>query len=697
MAIRMTGLNSGLDTEEIVKALMSAHSMKKTKVENKKTKLEWKQDKWKELNTKITNFYQSFASKMRLQTTYKTKSAKSSNEDLVSATATAKASNGANSIKINHLASGQYVTSGKVTMADGSKVKGSTKLSELGYGGTGTQISVTADGKTTTLAISDSTTVDEFVGALSRAGVNASFDESQQRFFIQSATSGDDAAFTMTAYNMTAAQEATVSNLRNALNYEKSSSSERSTIDSAISALMNGTDTEKTEAQNQLQELWDAQSKAAATNDVEKVKRDELTNKYLSTTGTGDTAVTTITADGEAYLQDAVAAGKIDQDEYNTWVAEDKVAALKDLIDKDVSNYMGTDETKVKIEDMVTNGFTTSDGKTTFDSTASRTYLLNNMTQDVITATQAGGQTVNNTALNALKLSNVDGSQVLNGSDASGMTVVAATNCEVELNGAVLESATNTISANGVTFEAKGVTNGQAVTITVANDVTGVYDTIKEAIGEYNKLIKEMNELYYADSAKGYDPLTSEQKEDMSDDEIEKWEKKIKDALLRRDDNLGDLLSSMKTAMMSSVNIDGKNYSLSSLGIMTSTDWKEKGLLHIFGDTSDATYADKDDKLKKMLEEDPDKVTQILSGIFGNLYKTMTEKQSSNEMRSSHSFYNDKEMTKQLSAYKKDIKKWETKLKDYEDRYYKQFTAMEKALAMLNSQQSALGGLFGNS
>ena len=53
-------------------------------------------------------------------------------------------------------------------------------------------------------------------------------------------------------------------------------------------------------------------------------------------------------------------------------------------------------------------------------------------------------------------------------------------------------------------------------------------------------------------------------------------------------------------------------------------------------------------------------------------------------------------MTKQLSNYKKEIKNWETKLKNYEDKYYKQFTAMEKALAMLNSQQSALGGLFGN-
>ena len=39
MPIRMTGLISGLDTESIVNALMSAQRTKQTKVENKKQNL----------------------------------------------------------------------------------------------------------------------------------------------------------------------------------------------------------------------------------------------------------------------------------------------------------------------------------------------------------------------------------------------------------------------------------------------------------------------------------------------------------------------------------------------------------------------------------------------------------------------------------------------------------------------------------
>ena len=62
---------------------------------------------------------------------------------------------------------------------------------------------------------------------------------------------------------------------------------------------------------------------------------------------------------------------------------------------------------------------------------------------------------------------------------------------------------------------------------------------IKGFFTEYNTLIKEMDSLYNADSAKGYEPLTDDEKEAMTDKEIEKWEEKIKKALLRRDDTVG--------------------------------------------------------------------------------------------------------------------------------------------------------------
>jgi len=144
MGIRLSGLNSGMDTDSIVQALMSAQNYKKTKITAKQTKLEWKKELWSELNTKIYNFYTNTLGKMRLQGTFKTKAATSSDNSKVTATATSAAAEGTYKVKVNSLASAQYVTSGKLSGAkerdkDGNltgnntKVSASTKLIDFNY------------------------------------------------------------------------------------------------------------------------------------------------------------------------------------------------------------------------------------------------------------------------------------------------------------------------------------------------------------------------------------------------------------------------------------------------------------------------------------------------------------------------------------------------------------------------------------
>ncbi len=114
MAIRMSGLISGLDTESLVKELMSVQSMKMTKKENLKTKTEWKQEKWKDLNTKIYSLYTGKLSKIKMQGNYATKKVTSSDESSVSATATGSTATGSHSLEIKSLASAQYVTGAQI-------------------------------------------------------------------------------------------------------------------------------------------------------------------------------------------------------------------------------------------------------------------------------------------------------------------------------------------------------------------------------------------------------------------------------------------------------------------------------------------------------------------------------------------------------------------------------------------------------
>ena len=304
----------------------------------------------------------------------------------------------------------------------------------------------------------------------------------------------------------------------------------------------------------------------------------------------------------------------------------------------------------------------------------------------------------NGNELAALGLENLDAAKLSAGDQPSdnGMAIITAKDTEVYFNGAKLTSTDTNISVAGLELNLLSADPDEEITITVTNDVSAIYDTIKEFLTEYNSILKELNTNYNAASAKDYDVLTDEQKDAMSDTEVEKWEAKIKDSLLRRDSTLGNLVSSMRNNMMGAfVGSDGKRYSLATLGIVTSGDYAEGGLLHIKGDEDDTEYAEENNVLMSMLQEDPDKVMEILTHFSSTLYDDLQKKMGRTALSSALTFYNDKEMSSQLSDYKKEISKWETKLNDMEDRYYSQFTAMESALAKLQSQQSALSQYLG--
>jgi flagellar hook-associated protein 2 len=85
----------------------------------------------------------------------------------------------------------------------------------------------------------------------------------------------------------------------------------------------------------------------------------------------------------------------------------------------------------------------------------------------------------------------------------------------------------------------------------------------------------------------------------------------------------------------------------------------------------------------------------VLSGVFKNMYDSLTEKTKAVEgLKSAMKFYNDKQITSQLAGYTEDISDWEKKLSSMEERYYDQFTAMEVALSKLQNQSNSIGSFF---
>ena len=204
MPIRLSGMQSGLDTEALVSALVMGYRTKKEDYEKAQTKLSWKQDKWKSINTKITNFYSGTLSSNRLTSAYNLKKATINNSSYATVSASTSAVSGTQSLKVTKLASTGYLTGGKISGSGSTKLTGSSKLSEvdgMGSAADGASISVTADGKTSTIDLSSDMTISQFVVKLKNAGLTASFDENNQRFFISSKSSGADNDFSMTAAN----------------------------------------------------------------------------------------------------------------------------------------------------------------------------------------------------------------------------------------------------------------------------------------------------------------------------------------------------------------------------------------------------------------------------------------------------------------------------------------------------------------
>lgn len=287
------------------------------------------------------------------------------------------------------------------------------------------------------------------------------------------------------------------------------------------------------------------------------------------------------------------------------------------------------------------------------------------------------------------------------GLDSASANKIDAQNAKITLNDTEYESNTNVFSINGLTITAMKET-AENVVVTTKDDVDGIYDMIKSFLKDYNSIINEMDKLYNADSARGYEPLTDDEKDAMSDSEVEKYEQKIKDALLRRDSNLSTVSSALKEIMAGSVEVNGKNMYLSDFGIETLSYFtaaeNEKNAYHINGDADDSSTSGNADKLKSMISSDPDTVVSFFSGLFKNLYTKMSDLSKSVEgYRSYGNFYDDKKMKSDYDDYKTKISELEKKLNDYEDKWYSKFSKMETALAKLQSNSSAVTGLLGGS
>ena len=676
MTIRITGMNSGLDTESIITELVSAQSAKKNSLVKAQTKLSWKMDAWKTLNSKIYSFYTGTVSDLRFSTAYAKKKTTVSNSSVASVIADANATDGVQTLKVNKLAKSGYLTGAELKKSNGSLASytSSTKLKDIEgmqLGGDG-KISLTlkTGGKSTDISLSGDTTIAELTKQLKNAGVNASFDETYQRFFISSTTTGKDADFSLTAndqngFNALSALGINVLDTATKSEYTRfanmSDADKAAYIDAQVQAKTESANAAITAAEKTItdnQKLFDEFFEK--NTDPELVKDDLQTSEQIKTYKEKLTAYRDGLKDApEGETEEAKA-----EREEKLKAAEATLKSV-DTLAGYVSKIESAQQTKADNEVLVANNSASIRNEVTQDLEKRIT-----MAKTALTSSAYSGQATR-----------------IEGQDA-----------EIELNNATFTSAANNFTINGMTITAL-TESSDTITLTTANDYDGIYDTIKKFIKGYNELINEMDKLYNADSSKGYEPLTSDEKKEMSDSEIEDWEKKIKDSLLRRDSTLSDVSSVMEEVMGAGHTIGGKTYYLSSFGIntlgyFTAAD-NEKHAYHIDGDKDDSSTAGNTDILKTMITNEPKTVIDFFQQLNNSLYTKLTEKMGANSMRSIYKAYNDKQMKQEYDDYTSDIAEQEEKLTALQDKWYRKFSAMETALAKLSSKTSAIAGLLG--
>lgn len=261
------------------------------------------------------------------------------------------------------------------------------------------------------------------------------------------------------------------------------------------------------------------------------------------------------------------------------------------------------------------------------------------------------------------------------------------------INGKEVSRATNTFTIDGVTLTLTGTTSEEQ-TVSVSQNTDQIFDAVKKFTEEYNKLVNEVNSMLDAPSTyKKYPPLTQEQKNAMNEKEVELWESKSKEGLLRGDSTLQSIMTSLRGTLYTKPDEGG--LALYDLGI--TTDY--------FG-TKDNLAIKDEAALKQKISENPDAVRKlftdaekglsvIMNQAMDKAASTGTKAGSLVQMAGSTGVPDTQSaIYRQMKMIDSSLDNLNVKYKSEYDRYWRQFNNMEQQLAKMQQQSGWLSQQF---
>lgn len=790
MGIRLSGLASGIDTETIITKLLSGEQAKVDREKQKKQILEWKQTEYRTINTKLLTLRTASAD-LKLDSTFNGKAVSSSDEKSVTATAKSTAINGTYNIKIKQVAQRVSLSS---TAALGSTGDKSSIATQFGIA-SGTKIAFTIQGKDGEIAFNfdaEKTSLKSIVESINKQeiGVNAYYDEGVDRFFLVSSEFGKNAEIAVKVDSV----GGTASFLNNylKLNLDYSSSNETAPANGRIissskaiadtppaltanlSSLYSSTETVPAAVSFTLEGGLGRHtfSFTTATTTIQQFldginaqqNSTGITASYNATTGTvsllDSKPLATLNSGSSATNASLTFTEPLYSSSDGT--SGGTLTALTDGADiTSRFTYTGSgtltsatyhwDGTTARVDFTVAGGADTdtislnSGTDSLFDAGGSQYQP-----QTLAYAAAGSSWTYPTTSTNRLVAIRSDAQDFLGGQLNLAMATVKGSGAIIDYNDATnLEFDSNQFTLNNINFNINSAAAvGTTVSLNVSNDIESAMEKIKAFIDAYNTTItyidtKISESRIYENHAVKYQPLTAEQKEEMSEDDIKLWETKAKQGIMKNESLLQNLAGELRSVMSSVlqdkvadanvaskdelvdyVNSSGtlvkncKYMSLSAIGIDTEV-YVSKG-------TDNAKLYIDPVKLREALTNDAESVKKLFAlvqtdlskettttingqtykvsvdyniGIGQKLYETLTNSISelTNKAGLDTTYSDNSLLTQEINKQDDRIDDLLDHMKDLEERYYDQFTAMEQSLQKSNQMASWLQQKFGSS
>ncbi|MFA5523949.1 MAG: flagellar filament capping protein FliD [Tissierellales bacterium] len=361
-----------------------------------------------------------------------------------------------------------------------------------------------------------------------------------------------------------------------------------------------------------------------------------------------------------------------------------------------------------------------------YDASIGRFFIQTKATGEEASLSFEGTSVKGKEFIDALKLNVTGGNKSfaydpgdLSKSIVDEVGAFTGTNALIDFNGALgIEKSSNQFTINGINLDIRQADPASKISIKVDTDTDAVYDKIKGFVDKYNELMDKMGKLIGEKQYRDYRPLSAEQKESMKEKEIELWEEKAKSGLVRNDSMITSIMQNVRGSLYQSVTglenspfnalyqlgIETEKYSAGSIGgkLEINEDKLRKAISEDVNGVLEVLFSEADTTTKNGKTVPVKNSGGVVTRVFNNIIDGMNDilgKAGPGEDANLYRSINTRLMLdfvtehSSISMLDKDLIDMDKRINDLnvmlltkEDRYYRQFSTMEKFVSQMNSQ-----------